>query len=181
MICDGLDLKDDAERDAEVIKPGRSTRHIAQRIFENQAMRGGIQNIYRGLRSSTAMVSVTAKRAIIKSVEGSGKSTSAVRQALDFQLEDHIEGYHRGCGLVAPSNGHTIVATKSCDQCKEQYQAYVEWCQENRLPVNAVLLKSLSQYYRECCDKLSIPQEDRISAVQALCTHAQRPAPQRPA
>lgn len=168
MLCEQEDLLGSEAEECENTITFRPRRNIPRRMFERNASHGGLEQIRLGLRCGTALVSMNYPRLIMKNVEGSGKSTAFIRQASDFHLEDHIENYFGGSGLVKPANGFSVVACNSYEQCEQQYNEYVQWCRDTGRPVNAVLLKGFSHLYRECCIRNGMQKDKIITSTSSL-------------
>lgn len=117
------------------------------------------------------MLSQTSRLAVIVSVEGAGKSTSLIRQAGAFRLEDQIENFFMGNGLIDPCNGHQIVSCKSYAQAEEQYESYTEWRNQSLAdpsklnPPAPLLIMSFSETYGRYCSDAGI---DPVSHMDAL-------------
>jgi hypothetical protein len=144
-------------------------RHPAHKLFARRAGRKTLSGIRAGMAVGSWLLSTACPRLVIVSTEGAGKSTALIRQALSFQLEDHIENYFGGQNLNAPNNGFHIVASLSYKQAEEQYQRYTDWCRTEDVPVNAVLLKSFAEYYSEYFEQNVAPNDvEPISWVDSL-------------
>ncbi|WP_299140282.1 hypothetical protein [uncultured Tateyamaria sp.] len=167
-LDDQSDIPRLAHLNVSMNEPQRPSRQIAKRKFERQAISGGVEGIRKGLGEGAWSLSETYPRVVIRSVEGAGKSTALIRQAMAYHLEDYIENFHGRQGLVKASNGFTIVACKSYDQAQEQYNAYIQHTDENKLSTTPVLLKSFSRLYQEYCESIGLSESEQLNWVKCL-------------
>lgn len=140
-------------------------------VFTRAASSRTIGGIRSGISQGTWILSQSSTLAIIVSVEGAGKSTSLIRQAGRFRLEDQIENFFQGRGLISPPHGHQIVACKSYIQAEVQYRSYNRWRDRviaDPIPIRPpvpLLIMSFAETYSRYCVKMNI---DPIGYIDAL-------------
>jgi len=137
------------------LRPQRPWMNAFARTASSQTVDG----IRTGMSRGVWLLSQTSSLSVIISAEGAGKSTSLIRQAGDFRMEDQIEDFFEGRGLNKPRHGHQIVACKSYAQAEEQYLAYIRWYEDVIAtrpmiePPAPLLIRSFADiYHRHCAD-----------------------------
>jgi hypothetical protein len=139
--------------------------------FAGTASEMTIDGIRTGMSRGVSLLSQTSSLCVVVSAEGAGKSTSLIRQAGEFRMEDQIENFFEGRGLNKPQHGHQIVACKSYPQAEEQYLAYNRWYTgamstgSTLKPPAPLLIRSFSEIYKRHCAEVDI---EPIGYVDAL-------------
>lgn len=144
------------------------TQRPAFKMFARNAEDRSLSGIRSGMAAGARYLSEESPRSMIVSIEGAGKSTSLIRQALEFHLEDLIENYFGGKSFVRPGNGFHIVACRTYDQVEEQFQRYCDWCKQEGTPINAVTIKSFEQHCKEYSEACANKQDRPISWNESL-------------
>ncbi len=139
--------------------------------FARTASEQTIDGIRTGMSRGVSVLCETSSLCVVVSAEGAGKSTSLIRQAGEFRLEDQIENFFQGRGLNIPQHGHQIVACKSYAQAEEQYLAYIRWYDDviatgiKIAPPAPLLIRSFADIYHKHCADADI---EPIGYVDAL-------------
>jgi len=139
--------------------------------FSRTASTQTLDGIRTGMSRGVWMLSQTLSLCVIVSAEGAGKSTSLIRQAGEFRVEDWFENFFKNRGLVLPQNGHQIVACKSYAQAEEQCLAYIRWYEDVMAtgpkiePPAPLLIRSFSETYKRHCANVGIEPISQLNAL----------------
>ena len=162
-----LERAKDQSNMPSAVRPQRPWMNAFARTASEQTIDG----IRTGMSRGVSLLSQTSSLCVVVSAEGAGKSTSLIRQAGEFRMEDRIENFFEGRGLNKPQQGHQIVACKSYAQAEEQYLAYIRWYNDVMAtgpkiePLAPLLIRSFSETYKTHCANVDI---EPISQLDAL-------------
>lgn len=164
-LLDGLDGDENVEPTVGATEKG--FWRPAERMFIQEASSRNQDGYRKGLHRAVMAATMATPYTVIASVEGAGKSSTILSQAVEYRREEYYNhnGYWPGFRLVNPDNGFHVFACQSYDQCTEQFLQY-----RNKTGPGgkAVLVKSFSRHYGEELGRLGESAPERISREMAF-------------
>lgn len=162
-----IEWVNDQPNTPSALRPQKPWMNAFARTASTQTLDG----IRTGMSRGVWMLSQTSSLCVVVSAEGAGKSTSLIRQAGEFRVEDWFDNFFEGRGLNTPQHGHQIVACKSYAQAEEQYLSYTRWYGDVMAagpkiePPAPLLIRSFSETYKRHCAIVDIEPIGQLDAL----------------